>query len=111
LTCSLTIINGPGFSPHTSTPSHPRISTVITAFFHPRSIGLILAMSFTAEKDSKVSIQHNENIDDPASKVLRDEVTGEISEEAVRAESEEKVTFFVWVLVLASSISGLLFGM
>ncbi|CEL62814.1 Myo-inositol transporter 1 OS=Schizosaccharomyces pombe (strain 972 / ATCC 24843) GN=itr1 PE=3 SV=1 [Rhizoctonia solani AG-1 IB] len=67
-------------------------------------------MSFTAEKDSKVSIQHNENIDDPASKVLRDEATGEISEEAVRAESEEKVTFFVWVLVLASSISGLLFG-
>ncbi|CAE6373096.1 unnamed protein product [Rhizoctonia solani] len=67
-------------------------------------------MSFTAEKDSKVSIQHNENIDDPPSKVLRDEATGEISEEAVRAESEEKVTFFVWVLVLASSISGLLFG-
>ncbi|QRW04821.1 Sugar (and other) transporter [Ceratobasidium sp. AG-Ba] len=40
----------------------------------------------------------------------RDQATGEISEAAVRAEGEEKVTWFVWILVLASSISGLLFG-
>ncbi|KAF8609784.1 general substrate transporter [Ceratobasidium sp. AG-I] len=41
---------------------------------------------------------------------MRDQTTGEISEAAVRAEGEEKVTWFVWILVLASSISGLLFG-
>ncbi|KAH7333022.1 general substrate transporter [Rhizoctonia solani] len=41
---------------------------------------------------------------------MRDQATGEISEAAVRAEGEEKVTFFVWLLVFASSISGLLFG-
>ncbi|GAB1524768.1 hypothetical protein RhiTH_007923 [Rhizoctonia solani] len=67
-------------------------------------------MSFSIGKDTKVSIQHNENFDDPVSKVMRDQATGEISEEAVRAEGEEKVTMFVWILVLASSISGLLFG-
>ncbi|CAE6431495.1 unnamed protein product [Rhizoctonia solani] len=60
-------------------------------------------MSFSVGKDAKLSIQHNEDI-------MRDQETGEISEAAVRAEGEEKVTFFVWLLVFASSISGLLFG-
>ncbi|KAG8710549.1 myo-inositol transporter, partial [Ceratobasidium sp. 423] len=70
-------------------------------------------MSFSADKDvkdAKISIQHNENIDDPVAEIMRDQATGEISEAAVLAEGEEKVTFFVWMLVLASSISGLLFG-
>ncbi|CAE6450150.1 unnamed protein product [Rhizoctonia solani] len=62
-------------------------------------------MSFSADKDvkdAKISIQHNENIDDPVAEIMRDQVTGEISEAAVLAEGEEKVTFFVWMLVLAS---------
>jgi len=36
--------------------------------------------------------------------------SGEISELVVVAEGEEKTTWFVWILVLCSSISGLLFG-
>ncbi|CAE6459016.1 unnamed protein product [Rhizoctonia solani] len=67
-------------------------------------------MSFSVEKDVKLPTQHNENIDDSVAEVMRDQETGEISEAAVRAEGEERVTFFVWVLVIASSISGLLFG-
>ena len=35
---------------------------------------------------------------------------GEISELVVVAEGEERTTWFVWLLVLCSSISGLLFG-
>ena len=35
---------------------------------------------------------------------------GEISEIVVVAEGEERTTWFVWMLVLCSSISGLLFG-
>ncbi|CUA76594.1 Myo-inositol transporter 2 [Saccharomyces cerevisiae S288c] [Rhizoctonia solani] len=67
-------------------------------------------MSLSPDKDLKISIQHNEHLDDPVSEIMRDQATGEISEAAVRAEGEEKVTFFVWLLVFASSISGLLFG-
>lgn len=35
---------------------------------------------------------------------------GEISELVVVAEGEERVTWFIWVLIACSSISGLLFG-
>ena len=35
---------------------------------------------------------------------------GEISELVVVAEGEERTTWFVWLLVFCSSISGLLFG-
>ena len=35
---------------------------------------------------------------------------GEISDIVVVAEGEERTTWFVWMLVLCSSISGLLFG-
>lgn len=35
---------------------------------------------------------------------------GEINELAVIAEGEERTTWFVWILVLCSTISGLLFG-
>ena len=37
--------------------------------------------------------------------------TGEINELAVVAEGEERTTWFVWILVLCSTISGLLFGL
>jgi SP family myo-inositol transporter-like MFS transporter 13 len=40
----------------------------------------------------------------------RDLATGEVSEMTVIAEGEERTTIFVWLLVCASSISGLLFG-
>ena len=36
---------------------------------------------------------------------------GEVSELAVVAEGEERTTWFVWMLVFCTSISGLLFGM
>ncbi|GJE86376.1 Myo-inositol transporter [Phanerochaete sordida] len=35
---------------------------------------------------------------------------GEISELAVKAEGEDQITWFVWILVACTSISGLLFG-
>jgi len=35
---------------------------------------------------------------------------GEISDAAVIAEGEDHITFYVWLLVACSSISGLLFG-
>ena len=35
---------------------------------------------------------------------------GEISELVLVAEGEERTTWFVWLLVICSSISGLLFG-
>ena len=42
--------------------------------------------------------------------VIRDIDSGEINELAVVAEGEERVTWFVWILVICSTISGLLFG-
>jgi MFS transporter, SP family, solute carrier family 2 (myo-inositol transporter), member 13 len=42
--------------------------------------------------------------------VIRDQANGEISELAVHAEGEERTTWFIWLLILSSSISGLLFG-
>jgi SP family myo-inositol transporter-like MFS transporter 13 len=43
--------------------------------------------------------------------VIRDIDTGEINELSVVAEGEERTTWFVWILVLCSTISGLLFGL
>ncbi|KAF9462247.1 hypothetical protein BDZ94DRAFT_742230 [Collybia nuda] len=51
-------------------------------------------------------LQGNTKLED----VIRDIDTGEINELAVVAEGEERTTWFVWVLVLCSTISGLLFG-
>lgn len=48
--------------------------------------------------------------DDQLEDILRINQTGEISEMVVVAEGEERTTFFVWLLVACSSISGLLFG-
>jgi MFS transporter, SP family, solute carrier family 2 (myo-inositol transporter), member 13 len=42
--------------------------------------------------------------------VIRDIDSGEINELAVVVEGEERTTWFVWILVLCSTISGLLFG-
>lgn len=43
--------------------------------------------------------------------VLADKTeNGEISELTVVAEGEERVTWFIWILIACSSISGLLFG-
>lgn len=42
--------------------------------------------------------------------VLRDIDSGDINELAVVAEGEERTTWFVWILVMCSTISGLLFG-
>lgn len=42
--------------------------------------------------------------------MYRDMNTNEISEAAVVAEGEEKVTWFIWLLVSTAAISGLLFG-
>ncbi|KAF5367764.1 hypothetical protein D9758_009840 [Tetrapyrgos nigripes] len=42
--------------------------------------------------------------------ILHDMDSGEINELAVVAEGEERTTWFVWLLVACSSISGLLFG-
>ena len=42
--------------------------------------------------------------------VIRDIDSGEINELAVVAEGEDRTTWFVWILVMCSTISGLLFG-
>lgn len=42
--------------------------------------------------------------------VIGDLDNGEINEMAVVAEGEERTTWFVWILVASSAISGLLFG-
>ncbi|KAK7442980.1 hypothetical protein VKT23_015924 [Stygiomarasmius scandens] len=47
---------------------------------------------------------------DHLQEVLHDIDSGEINELAVVAEGEERTTWFVWILVACSSISGLLFG-
>ncbi|THU80578.1 sugar transporter [Dendrothele bispora CBS 962.96] len=53
--------------------------------------------------DSKQEVEHLQD-------VFHDMDSGEINELAVVAEGEERTTWFVWILVACSSISGLLFG-
>ena len=50
------------------------------------------------------------SLSDSLKDVTRDIDSGEINELTVMAEGEERSTWFVWVLVLCSTISGLLFG-
>ena len=52
----------------------------------------------------------NTNGADSLKNVIHDIDSGEINELAVVAEGEERTTWFVWILVLCSTISGLLFG-
>ena len=47
---------------------------------------------------------------DEVEDISQTNASGEISEVAVVAEGEERTTWFVWLLVLCTSISGLLFG-
>ena len=48
--------------------------------------------------------------DDSLKHIMLDIDSGEINELAVVAEGEERTTWFVWILVMCSTISGLLFG-
>jgi SP family myo-inositol transporter-like MFS transporter 13 len=57
--------------------------------------------------------EKRDSIDDTSdilADVYHDTETGEISEAAVIAEGEERTTWFIWLLVSATAISGLLFG-
>ncbi|PPQ65920.1 hypothetical protein CVT24_011253 [Panaeolus cyanescens] len=53
------------------------------------------------KRDNQVSISSTDGLDFDS---------GEINELAVVAEGEERTSWFVWILVLCSTISGLLFG-
>lgn len=53
----------------------------------------------------------HEKHDDDIEKIDLVDDSGEITELAVVAEGEERTTWFVWILVSCSTISGLLFGM
>ncbi|KAL0573564.1 myo-inositol transporter itr1 [Marasmius crinis-equi] len=53
---------------------------------------------------------HHHNQEKALEEVFHDLDHGEINELVVVAEGEERTTWFVWMLVLCSSISGLLFG-
>jgi MFS transporter, SP family, solute carrier family 2 (myo-inositol transporter), member 13 len=55
------------------------------------------------KRDSTEKVENLEEL-------TRDIGSGEINEMAVVAEGEERTTWFVWILVLCSTISGLLFG-
>jgi hypothetical protein len=48
--------------------------------------------------------------DDERNAKRRSEGFSDVDESAVRAEGEEKVTGFVWGLIAAAAIAGLLFG-
>ena len=59
------------------------------------------------DHDTKVDLSQSDEVED----IIRNTtVAGEISEYAVVAEGEERTTWFIWVLIACSSISGLLFG-
>lgn len=59
------------------------------------------------DSDAKVDLSQSDELED----IIRNTtIAGEISEYAVVAEGEERTTWFIWVLIACSSISGLLFG-
>jgi len=60
--------------------------------------------------DSKALADGSVSEENSLRDVLRDIDSGEINELAVVAEGEERTTWFVWILVICSTISGLLFG-
>jgi hypothetical protein len=59
------------------------------------------ALPMSSHEKHEVDIENIDLFDD----------SGELSELAVVAEGEERTTWFVWILVSCSTISGLLFGM
>jgi MFS transporter, SP family, solute carrier family 2 (myo-inositol transporter), member 13 len=67
-------------------------------------------MSSTEKSEGLNLTDGSTNGADSLKDVIRDIDSGEINELAVVAEGEERATWFVWILVLCSTISGLLFG-
>ena len=67
-------------------------------------------MSSTEKNEGLNLTDGSTNGADSLKDVIRDIDSGEINELAVVAEGEERSTWFVWTLVLCSTISGLLFG-
>lgn len=67
-------------------------------------------MGSVDEKHLDVKPDNANRSDEQFDDLLRLNQAGEISELVVVAEGEERTTFFVWLLVACSSISGLLFG-
>ena len=65
-----------------------------------------LKSAMSTEKSELEGGTDSESLND----VIRDIDSGEINELAVVAEGEERTTWFVWILVMCSTISGLLFG-
>ncbi|KAI0265420.1 general substrate transporter [Gloeopeniophorella convolvens] len=65
--------------------------------------------SYDDEKRGDVETSEK-SFDQPRDDVAKDLAAGEILELVVVAEGEERTTWFVWLLVFCSSISGLLFG-
>ena len=61
----------------------------------------------SSSMDEKRGVHETPAFDEDISNTL---ASGDISELVVVAEGEEHTTLFVWLLVLCSSISGLLFG-
>jgi len=64
----------------------------------------------STEKSEALNLADGSLQDDPLKGVIRDIDSGEINELAVVAEGEERATWFIWILVMCSTISGLLFG-
>ncbi|KAH9474495.1 Myo-inositol transporter 1 [Psilocybe cubensis] len=61
------------------------------------------------QKDDRPLSNGSDRVESLEDLVL-DNDSGEINELAVVAEGEERTTWFVWILVMCSTISGLLFG-
>jgi SP family myo-inositol transporter-like MFS transporter 13 len=67
-------------------------------------------MSMSFDPNSPADEKKDHGSLDELEMVANTLASGEISELAIVAEGEERTTWFVWLLVLCSSISGLLFG-
>lgn len=67
-------------------------------------------MTSIDEKQSSSAHRGSVDKDNDLAGFINDIDTGEINEMAVVVEGEERTTWFVWILVLCSTISGLLFG-
>ncbi|CCM01999.1 uncharacterized protein FIBRA_04073 [Fibroporia radiculosa] len=61
-------------------------------------------------RDFKDDLKDEKIYDEVSEDVSKTNANGEISELAVIVEGEERTTWFVWLLVCCTSISGLLFG-
>ncbi|EMD36968.1 hypothetical protein CERSUDRAFT_83989 [Gelatoporia subvermispora B] len=65
-----------------------------------------MARSSASSEDQEKDVKRFDIVED----ISQTNASGEISEVAVVAEGEDRTTWFVWLLVLCTSISGLLFG-